>query len=93
MEEAVIKLLSSDLLLLAGAMLGTLIIKDIVSNIASGLMFVLNKDFNVGDSVVLDGKEARIISIGIRQTIFEIGDCWVYVYNDRIKYLQLGKRK
>lgn len=93
MEKLVADILGSELLLLAAAMLGTMVLKDIVTSVASGLMFVWNKDFNVGDTVILDGEDAKIISIGTRQTIFEVGDCWLYIYNDRIKYLKLGKKK
>ena len=93
MNEIVQSLLSNNLLVTAGTLLGTLILKDVVSTTASGLMFARNRNFNVGDDVVIDGVDARIISIGWRQTIFEVEGTWLYYYNDQIRYMKLGKRK
>lgn len=72
-----------------------LAIKDLVSTFVSGFLFYLNRDFNEGDHVYLDGEECVIVKIGMRQTVFDIkngrGETWRYVYNDRIKYLKLEK--
>ena len=93
MEEAVAALTSSSLLKLSTVILGTMILKDIVSGIASGLIFAFNPYFNVGDKVIMNDKDGVIVSIGWRYTIIEVGDIWYYVFNDRLKMLQLGKRK
>ncbi len=72
-----------------------LAVKDLVTTFVSGLLFKINKTFNEGDRVYLEGQEAVIIKIGMRQTVFEIDDerghIWRYIYNDRIKYLKLEK--
>lgn len=70
-------------------------IKDLITTFVSGFLFYLNKNFNEGDKVYLNGIESTINKIGLRQTIFEVdngrGITWNYVYNDRIKYLKLEK--
>lgn len=72
-----------------------LAVKDLVTTFVSGLLFKINKTFNEGDLVYLEGQEAIIIKIGMRQTVFEIDDerghIWRYIYNDRVKYLKLEK--
>lgn len=73
----------------------TMWFKDIANNIAKGLSFKMKPGFEPGDRVFLDGEEAVIISIGIRETIFEFqrecGKCWRYVPNSRTEYLKLEK--
>lgn len=97
MENFTQEILKSDITVLVLGLLITLIVKDVVETLAKGLLFVLNKDFNVGDKIMYNGKIATIISIGYRQSIFEVETngtkVWEYVYNDRIKYLNLGKVK
>ena len=55
----------------------------------------MDKSFNEGDKVLLDGCEATILKIGMRQTVFGIysarGYVWRYVPNERILYLKLEK--
>ena len=99
MNELASTILKADLMVLLLGMLFTLIAKDIVFTIATGILFKLNRDFNVGDKILYNGKKATIISIGYRQSIFEIEEnedklkVWEYIYNDRIKYQNLGKIK
>ena len=93
MEEMVTTLVDSSMLKLSLVILVTMVVKDVISGIASGLLFAFNPYFNVGDKVVLDGKDGVIVSIGWRYTIIEVDDVWFYVYNDRLKTLKLGKRK
>lgn len=97
MENFTQEILKSDITVLVLGLSITLIVKDVVETLAKGLLFVLNKDFNVGDKIMYNGKIATIISIGYRQSIFEVETngtkVWEYVYNDRIKYLNLGKVK
>jgi|15BtaG_2_1085339.scaffolds.fasta_scaffold01842_3 hypothetical protein len=74
---------------------GVMIFKDYASNISKGISFWLKPGFNPGDVVYLDGEEATIISIGIRETIFEIKrdqlTLWRYISNTRVEYLKLEK--
>ncbi len=72
-----------------------LAVKDLVTTFVSGFLFKINKTFNEGDLVYLEGQVAVIIKIGMRQTVFEMDDerghIWRYIYNDRVKYLKLEK--
>ena len=78
----------------------TLSFKDYATKIAKGIAFQMNKDFQEGDKVILDGERALIVKVGMTQTVFGItkhkgefdGDyCWRYVPNERIPYLKLEK--
>lgn len=78
----------------------TLWFKDFAGKIAKGLAFQMNKDFQEGDKVILDGEKALIVKVGLTQTVFGItksdgnfnGDyCWRYVPNERIPFLKLEK--
>ena len=69
--------------------------KDFATGIAKGLKFKMNKAFNAGDQVILDGQDAVIVSIGTTETVFGIysekGYTWRYVPNERIAMLKLEK--
>ena len=74
--------------------------KDFATKIARGLSFSLNRSFQEGDKVILDGERALIVKVGLIQTVFGItksngewdGDyVWRYVPNERIPYLKLEK--
>ena len=67
------------------ALVITLMFKDYATGIAKGMAFKLNKDFQEGDKVILDGERALIVKIGNSTTVFGIhksngdfeGDyCW-----------------
>jgi hypothetical protein len=82
------------------ALVITLMFKDYATGIAKGMAFKLNKDFQEGDKVILDGERALIVKIGNSTTVFGIhksngdfdGDyCWRYVPNERISGLKLEK--
>lgn len=77
------------------SVVGTIWIKDFATNFAKGYLFYRNPAFMPGDEVYIDGKEARIISIGVRETIFETKEetrvVWRYVPNHRIDYIKLEK--
>jgi len=70
-------------------------LKDFAQNFLVGLKFRMNRAFNEGDKVLLDGKDAIIVKIGIRDTVFGVysdkGYTWRYVPNVRIPYLKLEK--
>ncbi|MBR20269.1 MAG: hypothetical protein CMA64_09040 [Euryarchaeota archaeon] len=69
--------------------------KDFAINMMQGLKFKLNPAFNEGDSVILDGNDAIIVKIGLRESVFGIysekGYTWRYVPNNRIPFLKLEK--
>ena len=74
--------------------------KDFATKIAKGVTFSMNKSFQEGDKVILDGERALIVKVGLTQTVFGItksngewdGDyVWRYVPNERIPYLKLEK--
>ena len=69
--------------------------KEFATGLAKGLKFKLNKAFNAGDRVLLDGQDAVIVSIGTSETVFGIysekGYTWRYVPNERISMLKLEK--
>ena len=73
----------------------TLWFKDFATKIAKGMSFKMNKSFNEGDSVILDGQEAIIVKIGLSESVFGIysdrGYTWRYVPNERIPMLKLEK--
>ena len=75
-------------------------IKDFATKFSKGLAFQLNKQFQEGDHVLIDGERALIVKIGISQTVFGVtksgGDLdgdyvWRYVPNERIDYLKIEK--
>jgi small-conductance mechanosensitive channel len=82
------------ILVLIGLVL-SLIVKDLIQTFVSGLLFRINKNFNEGDVVFLDGEKSIIIRIGFRQTVFQTNreneKVWKFIYNDRIKYHNLEK--
>ena len=55
----------------------------------------MNKAFNEGDKVLLEGDDAVIIKIGVSETVFGVysdkGYIWRYVPNERIHTLKLEK--
>ena len=73
----------------------TLWFKDFATKIAKGMMFKMNKSFNEGDTVILDGQDALIVKIGLSETVFGVysdkGYTWRFVPNERIPMLKLEK--
>ena len=73
----------------------TLWFKDFATGIAKGLKFKMNKSFNEGDTVILDGSDALIVKVGLSETVFGVysdkGYTWRYVPNERIPMLKLEK--
>ena len=69
--------------------------KETVSDFVASLRWKMKPGFEPGDVVFLDGEKATIISIGMRETIFEIdngrGKVWRYIYNTRIPTHRLEK--
>jgi hypothetical protein len=73
----------------------TLWFKDFATKIAKGMAFKMNKSFNEGDTVILDGSDALIVKIGLSETVFGVycskGYTWRFVPNERIPMLKLEK--
>ena len=75
-------------------------LKDFATKMSKGIAFSMNKQFQEGDHVLIDGERALIVKIGFTQTVFGVtksngefdGDyVWRYVPNERIDYLKLEK--
>jgi len=70
-------------------------LKEIVADIVASARWRMKPGFEPGDNVFLDGESATIVSIGWRETIFEIdngrGKVWRYIYNTRIPTHRLEK--
>ena len=75
-------------------------LKDFATKMSKGIAFSMNKQFQEGDHVLIDGERALIVKIGITQTVFGVtksgGDfdtdyVWRYVPNERIEFLKLEK--
>tara|TARA_R110000824_G_scaffold107055_2_gene252951 strand:+ start:23294 stop:23623 length:330 start_codon:yes stop_codon:yes gene_type:complete len=59
-------------LLLAGAV--TIIFKDIVSQFAAGLTIWFSKEYTPDDMVLIGGRKARIVRVGMKSTTFYFPD-------------------
>ena len=75
-------------------------LKDFATKMSKGIAFSMNKQFQEGDHVLIDGERALIVKIGLTQTVFGVtksngefdGDyVWRYVPNERIEFLKLEK--
>ena len=75
-------------------------LKDFATKWGKGLAFKMNKQFQEGDHVFIDGERALIVKIGMTQTVFGVtktqgelnGDyVWRYVSNERIGFLKIEK--
>lgn len=70
-------------------------VKNFVDAFVKGFTFKMNKAFNEGDKVILDGADAIIVKIGAMETVFGVyspqGFTWRYVPNSRIPFLKLEK--
>ena len=69
--------------------------KDFATNFMQGLKFRFNPAWSEGDEVLLEGEQALIVKIGLRETVFGTygtnGYTWRYVPNERIQFLKLEK--
>ena len=69
--------------------------KDFATNFMQGLKFRFNPAWSEGDEVLLEGEQALIVKIGLRETVFGTyganGYTWRYVPNERIPVLKLEK--
>ena len=58
----------------AVAVIVGLAVRDWATALVKGVRFSLDKSFNQGDTVYIDGSRATIMSIGINKTVFAIVD-------------------
>ena len=77
------------------SLIATLWLKEWVTSLVKGMKFRMNKAFNESDHVILDGKPAVIVKVGITETVFGVysdsGYTWRYVPNTKIENLKLEK--
>lgn len=70
-------------------------VKEFVSDLVASIKWKMKPGFEPGDAVYLDDEPAVIISIGYRETIFEMvnerGRIWRHVENTRIPYVKLER--
>lgn len=70
-------------------------LKDFATNAAKGWAFKSNQSFNEGDHIILDGRDAIIVKIGMSQTVFGVytdkGYTWRYISNDRLAVSKIEK--
>jgi len=70
-------------------------LKEVIADVVASIRWKMKPGFEPGDLVFLDNEKATIVSIGMRETIFEIkndkGRVWRYVNNTRIPYVKLEK--
>jgi len=85
-ENLVVSVQPIIVLLVAGII--GLWLKDFMTSLVASLKWKMKPGFEPGDTVFLDGESAVIISIGYRETVFEIdngrGKVWRYIENTRI---------
>ena len=91
-----------DIYMLIEPMIGIIIVgvialwlKSLIEDLVAGIRWRLKPGFEPGDECFLDGERATIVSIGYRETIFEIdngrGKVWRYIDNKRIPMVRLEK--
>ena len=70
-------------------------VKELVGDLIASIRWKMKPGFEPGDVVYLDSERATIISIGYRETIFQVdngrGKVWRYIDNKRIPVHKLEK--
>ena len=70
-------------------------LKELVTDIVASIRWKMKRAFEPGDVVYLDGERATIISIGYRETVFEVnngrGRVWRHIDNKRIPFVRLER--
>lgn len=86
---------TSPYLVLILAAIVALWVKELASDLVASIRWKIKPGFEPGDIVFLDGERATIVSIGYRETIFEVdngrGKVWRYIDNKRIPIHKLEK--
>ena len=69
--------------------------KELVADLIASIRWKMKPGFEPGDTVYLDSEQATIISIGYRETIFQVdngrGKVWRYIDNKRMPFHKLEK--
>ena len=67
--------------------------KEFVNNTFQGIATMIGDDINSDDIVYISGRQARVVRVGLRKTIFYMTDrgTKMIVPNDRLKYLVIEK--
>ena len=82
-------------LTLLASLIFAALLRDFIVSLVKGIKFKLWPHFTPGDTVILDGEEAVIVSIGYMTTVFSNigsdGMVWRYVPNERIPFLKLER--
>lgn len=94
LAESLVQQISPYLVLLVAGIIG-LWLKDLITSIVASIKWKMKPGFEPGDECFLDGERATIVSIGYRETIFEIdngrGKVWRYIENTRMPVVRLEK--
>ena len=91
-----------DIYMLIEPLIGIIIVgvvalwlKALIEDLVAGIRWRLKPGFEPGDECFLDGERATIVSIGYRETIFEIdngrGKVWRYIDNKRVPFHRLER--
>jgi len=67
--------------------------KESILNALQGIMVFIGNDFNNDDIIYISGREARIVRVGFRKTVFYMSDrgTKMVVPNEKLKVLTLEK--
>lgn len=92
--EMMIQHLADQYLLWLGGGAGLLASKDLIKNFVQGVMVMYGPDFNADDIVYISGRQARIIRVGLRKTVFYMSDrkTKMIVPNEQLKMLTIEKK-
>lgn len=71
----------------------TIIAKDMIINFVQGLLVFMGNDFNNDDIIYISGRQARIVRVGVRNTVFYMSDrrSKMLVPNEQLKHLTIEK--
>jgi len=71
----------------------TILAKDMIMNFVQGLLVFVGNDFNNDDIIYISGRQARIVRVGIRNTVFYMSDrgTKMPVPNEQLKQLTIEK--
>ena len=72
----------------------TIMAKDMIMNFVQGVLVFMGNDFNNDDIIYISGRQARIVRVGIRNTVFYMTDrrTKMLVPNEQLKLLTIEKR-
>jgi len=69
--------------------------KDMLSNFISGIMIFIYEPFKLGDRIVVDGKEGKVVDINLRYVTLENNDSQILIPNSLSvsKSVEVDKKK